>query len=63
MARLQITPVKDSRIVRITSESTVPQVAADYVNTVASEFINQTVEDRWSLYQSTALTSHGPSRT
>ena len=54
MARLQITPVKDSRIVQITSESTVPQVAADYVNTVASEFIKQTVEDRWSLYQSTS---------
>ena len=54
VARLQITPVKDSRIVQITSESTVPQVAADYVNTVASEFIRQTVEDRWSLYQSTS---------
>ena len=62
MCAAQITPVKDSRIVQITTESTVPQVAADYVNTVASEFIKQTVEDRWSLYQSTSTGSHGPSR-
>ena len=47
-------PVKDSRIVQITTESTSPQVAADYVNTVASEFIKpDRQDDRWTLYQST----------
>jgi uncharacterized protein involved in exopolysaccharide biosynthesis len=53
MAGLKITPVKDSRIVQISSQSTVPQVAADYVNTLVREFIQQNLEDRWSLYQAT----------
>jgi succinoglycan biosynthesis transport protein ExoP len=53
MGGLKVNPVKDSRIVKVTAESTVPQVAADYVNTLASEFIQQNLEERWSLYQST----------
>ncbi len=52
-AQLKVTPVKDSRIVQISTESTSPQVAADYVNTVVSEFISQSQDDRWTLYQST----------
>ena len=52
-AALKVTPVKDSRIVQITSESTLPQVAADYVNTLATEFIQQNLEERWLLYQTT----------
>ena len=51
--QLKVTPVKDSRIVQISTESTSPQVAADYVNTVVSEFISQGQDDRWTLYQST----------
>lgn len=53
MAGLKVTPLKDTRIVRIASESTLPQVAADYVNTLAAEFIEQNLEERWALYQTT----------
>jgi polysaccharide biosynthesis transport protein len=52
-AGLTVTPVRESRIVRVASESTLPQVAADYVNTLAEEFIQQNLEERWSLYQTT----------
>jgi capsular exopolysaccharide synthesis family protein len=50
---LSVNPVKDSRIVRVTAESTLPKVAADYVNTLADEFIQQDLEERWALYQAT----------
>ena len=53
MGGLNVSPVKDSRIVRISSESTLPRVAADYVNTLASEFIQQNQDQRWALYQTT----------
>ena len=50
---LNITLVKNSRIVEIASESTRPDVAADYVNTLIAEYIQQTFEERWSVYQTT----------
>jgi len=53
MIGLKVTPVRDSRIVQIVSESTLPQVAADYANTLAEEFIEQNLEQRWALYQTT----------
>ena len=53
METVQVTPVKDSRIVHIVGESTVPQAAADYANTLAEQFIEQTLEEKWTLYQST----------
>lgn len=53
MAGLTVTPVKESRIVQISSQSTSAAAAADYVNTLANEFIQQNLEDRWALYQST----------
>jgi capsular exopolysaccharide synthesis family protein len=51
---LKVTPVKESRIVQISTQSTLPHVAAGYVNTLATEFIQQNLEQRWSLYQTTA---------
>jgi len=54
MATLKISPVKDTRIVQITTESTLPEVAADYVNTLTQEFIQQNLDERWSLYQTTS---------
>ena len=51
--RVQVTPVKNSRIVHIVSQSTLPQAAADYANTLAEQFIEQTLEEKWALYQST----------
>ena len=50
---LNVATVKDSRIVEITAESTRPDVAADYVNTLISEYVQQTFEERWSVYQTT----------
>ena len=54
-ASLEATAVKDSRIVQIVCVSTLPQAAADYANTLAEEFIQENLEQRWSLYQSTGV--------
>ncbi len=48
-----VTPETGTRIVRITVESTIPEAAASYANTLAQEFIEQNLEERWQLYQST----------
>jgi polysaccharide biosynthesis transport protein len=53
MRMVQVTPVKDTRIVRVVSQSTIPQAAAEYANTLAEQFIEQTLEDKWALYQAT----------
>ena len=53
VAGLKVTPVKDSRIVEISSESTLPDVVADYLTALAGEFIQLNMEERWSLYQTT----------
>ena len=50
---LTVTPVRDTRIVRIASESPLPHAAADYVNTLAGVFIEHSQEERWSSYQAT----------
>ena len=50
---VQVAPVKDSRIVHLVSQSTLPQAAAAYVNTLAEQFIEQNHEDKWAVYQST----------
>jgi capsular exopolysaccharide synthesis family protein len=49
---LRIVPIKDTHIVQIASSSSVPGVAAAYVNTLADQFIQLNLEDRWQLYQS-----------
>ena len=50
---LTVTPVRETPIVRIAAQSTLPQAAADYVNAVADVFIEYNREERWSLYQNT----------
>jgi succinoglycan biosynthesis transport protein ExoP len=50
---LRVTPVKETRIVQIFVESTLPRAAADYANTLTQEFIQENLEERWSLYQAT----------
>jgi capsular exopolysaccharide synthesis family protein len=52
-SNLDISLVKDSSIVHITSWSTVPQAAADYVNSLVDEFVQQNIEERWALYETT----------
>ena len=49
-ATLKVAPAKENRLIEITCDSTDPEVAADFVNTLVSEFIEQRMEDRWDLY-------------
>lgn len=44
--RLRIEPVKRSRLVRLSFESMDPELAARIVNTLASNYIDQIIEDR-----------------
>src|SRR5262249_37566163 len=44
---------KDSRILLIESRSPHPQAAADFANTLATEYIERNKEERWNSYKST----------
>jgi polysaccharide biosynthesis transport protein len=44
---------KDTRVLNIFVDSTDPQVAADFANKLAEEYIQQNVEERWNAYQRT----------
>jgi capsular exopolysaccharide synthesis family protein len=46
-------PIPDSRILEITCSSTDPQVAADFVNNLVEEYIQQCREERWNVFQQT----------
>ena len=50
---LVVVAAKDSRLIEITCDSTDPEVAAEFVNTLVSEFIEQRMEDRWDVYNTT----------
>ncbi len=50
---LKVAPVKETRFIEITCDSTDPDVAADFVNTLVSEFVEQRMEDRWEAYNTT----------
>ncbi len=52
-ATLKVAPVKETRFIEITCDSTDPDVAADFVNTLVSEFVEQRMEDRWEAYNTT----------
>ncbi|MCP5119604.1 MAG: polysaccharide biosynthesis tyrosine autokinase [bacterium] len=43
----------DTRIVDISAESTSEAVAADFVNTLAEEYMQQNIESRWEMFQRT----------
>jgi capsular exopolysaccharide synthesis family protein len=44
---VQVKPVRNSRVVEIECDSPDPKVAAAFTNTLASEYIEQSVETRW----------------
>jgi capsular exopolysaccharide synthesis family protein len=50
---LTVSSARDSRIVNIVCDSTDPQIAADVANTLAKEYIEQNVEERWNVFQHT----------
>jgi succinoglycan biosynthesis transport protein ExoP len=50
---LRVAVLEETPIVQVTTQSTIPQAASDYVNTLAEVFIEHNQEQRWSLYQST----------
>ena len=49
--RLDIEPVKQSRLVEVSFESRDPVLAAEIVNSVAENYINQNLELRWQAAQ------------
>ncbi len=49
--RLNILPVKRSRLVEVTFESYDPQLAARVANTMAASYIDQNLEARWAASQ------------
>lgn len=49
--RLDVKPVKRSRLVEISFESEAPEVAAQVANTLAAQFIEQSLEARWEATQ------------
>src|SRR4030095_15020929 len=49
----RVSPTKDSRVLTIESSSSNPQAAADFTNTLATEFIANSKEERWKSYQDT----------
>jgi capsular exopolysaccharide synthesis family protein len=51
---LQVTNARNSRILSIQSESPNPQAAAEFVNTLAEEYILRSQEERWAAYEDTA---------
>jgi len=45
---LRVVPTRQSRIIRMHYDSQDPQTAADFVNTLSEEFINYSLEARWT---------------
>jgi len=50
---LRVQPVKNTRVIEMACESTIPQVAADYLNIVADVYMEQNLEDRLKNAQHT----------
>lgn len=50
---LKISTTTDTRLVEIRYDSADPQVAADFVNTLTAEFIQQNIESHWKTTQQT----------
>jgi polysaccharide biosynthesis transport protein len=51
---LDIKFARDSSITMLKCASTDPQVAADFINTIAKEYIQRGAEERWETYQNTS---------
>jgi polysaccharide biosynthesis transport protein len=56
MARktLAIDYTRESRIITLRCQSTNPQVAAQFINSVAEEYIEQRLKERWEAYEGTS---------
>lgn len=50
---LDIETTNDSRILKLSCESSDPGVAAEFLNRVAESYMEQRIEERWSAYQNT----------
>ena len=50
---LKITPVTNTRLVEIRYDSTDPLLAANFVNTLTTEFMQQNIESHWKTTQQT----------
>lgn len=50
---VQTVPNRDSRIVRISTESTDPRLAAAFANSLATRFIDESIEAQWEATQYT----------
>jgi capsular exopolysaccharide synthesis family protein len=50
---VQVRAPSQARIIEILADSTDPRLAADFVNTLANQFVDQNVEARWSTAQRT----------
>jgi polysaccharide biosynthesis transport protein len=50
---LKISPEANTRLIEIRYDSTDPQLAADFVNTLTAEFVQQNVESHWKTTQQT----------
>lgn len=51
---LKIRTSPPTRVIRITYDAPNPQLAADFANALAAEYVNQTIESRWSEGQNTS---------
>jgi len=51
MATLQARPITGTRIIEITCESTNPEIASDFVNAVATEYADQSLQGRMQTAQ------------
>jgi capsular exopolysaccharide synthesis family protein len=53
-AHLKVRPTGNTRIIELLFDSTNPQLAADFLNTLTNEYIDQNMEARWQMSQRTA---------
>ena len=51
-------PTARTRVLEVTIDSTDPQLASDFANTLTQEFIAQSIEARWTTVQSTSEWLH-----
>ena len=51
---LKVRAVGQTRIVEITADSTSPQLAADFLNQLCGEYIEQNIKSRWEMSQRTS---------
>jgi capsular exopolysaccharide synthesis family protein len=55
LKRLKVRTSPPTRIIRIAFDSPDPHLAADFANALATEYVNQTLESRWSEGQNTSV--------